>query len=134
MSCSSSSSSSSSNCDDVDGAGICTAAGELAAQIEDCASVLTCIDSEVSVRSIQPLSPRGSTVTACVTWRTTPLLPPSPQTRTPPMTNTTETQSVTLRFSYSGGFTCGENSGSASVYESLMSLLLANGCGVRKGA
>ncbi|KAH9600004.1 hypothetical protein LSM04_007357 [Trypanosoma melophagium] len=129
--CASAMSCSNSICDDVDGAGIHTAAGELAAQIHDCASVLTCIDTETSVRSIQPLSPRGRTVTACVTWHTAP--PPS-LSPSQTIANATNTQTVRLRFNYSEGFICGETYGCESVYESVMSLLLANGCGVSRNA
>ncbi|EAN89259.1 hypothetical protein C3747_15g349c [Trypanosoma cruzi] len=98
------------------GGGGYTAAEELAAQIVDCASLLTCVNAEDAVRSIQPLSPRGRTVTACVSWHTTAAAPD-------------DVRSVKVRFSYSEAFTCRTNSGSDHAYESLMALLVANGCG-----
>ncbi|RNF26199.1 uncharacterized protein Tco025E_01663 [Trypanosoma conorhini] len=98
-----------------------TAAEELAAQIVDCASLLTCMNAEEAVGSIRPLSPRSRAVTACVSWRTAA---PAPG----------DVRSVDVRFSYAEAFTCLPKSGGDCAYESLMALLVANGCGVAAAA
>ncbi|KEG08747.1 hypothetical protein DQ04_06511010 [Trypanosoma grayi] len=94
-----------------------TAAEELAAQIDDCASLLPCIDAAAAVRSIRPLTPRGRTVTACVPWRTSEKKEEGGR-------------SVEVRFGYSEAFTCGGLDGDERIYESLIALLVAHGCGV----
>ncbi|ESL07766.1 hypothetical protein TRSC58_04541 [Trypanosoma rangeli SC58] len=107
-----------SSCVSDDGARQHTAADELAAQIVDCASLLTCMNVEEAVESIRPLSPRGRAVTACVSWR------PVAAAAAPD-----DVRSVEVQFSYTEAFVCRTKSGGEHVYESLMALLVANGCG-----
>ncbi|KAG8344852.1 hypothetical protein TRVL_04315 [Trypanosoma vivax] len=90
-----------------------TAAEELAAQINDCYSLFPCIDAHVAVSSIQPSPLCDNTVTARVPWQKV-------------HGETTERHAVEVYFSYREGFV---NNGCA--YESLLQLLIANGCGVR---